>query len=92
MQESVTRKMSSGTIPSRQLRCARLAGLRPVKEIVPGTNGADAIDRLRHVASRAAFDQMLAGKHAAAVAAFRQLCDEAVVTISPMAHRAFPPR
>ena len=38
---------------------------------------ADAIDRLKEVASRAAFDQMLAGKHAAAVVAFRQLCDEA---------------
>ncbi len=77
MQESVTKKMGSGTIPSGQLRGARPAGLRPIKEIVPGTNGADAIDRLKHVASRAAFDRMLAGKHAAAVAAFRQLCDEA---------------
>jgi uncharacterized protein len=38
---------------------------------------AEAIDRLKEVASQLAFNQMLAGKHAAAVVAFRQLCDEA---------------
>ena len=38
---------------------------------------AAAIDRLKEVASRLAFDKMLAGKHAEAVTALRQLCDEA---------------
>lgn len=37
---------------------------------------AEAIDRLKTVASRAAFDKMLANDHAGAFAAFNQLCDE----------------
>ncbi len=37
---------------------------------------AEAIDRLKKVASRAAFDKLLANNHAGAFAAFRQLCDE----------------
>ena len=38
---------------------------------------AESIDRLKEVASRAAFDKMLEGDHPGAVARFRKLCDEA---------------
>lgn len=37
---------------------------------------AEAIDRLKKVASRAAFDKLLANDHAGAFAAFKQLCNE----------------
>jgi len=37
---------------------------------------AEAIDRLKEVASRAAFDKLLANEHAGAFTAFKQLCEE----------------
>ncbi|ABI77722.1 conserved domain protein [Hyphomonas neptunium ATCC 15444] len=46
-------------------------------EVAGEPAAAEAIDRLKEVASRAAFDKMLAGDHSGAVALFGKLCDEA---------------
>lgn len=45
-------------------------------EAAGAPGAAEAIDRLKKVASRAAFDKLLANNHAGAFAAFRQLCEE----------------
>jgi hypothetical protein len=45
-------------------------------EAAGAPGAAEAIDRLKKVASRAAFDKLLANDHAGAFAAFRQLCEE----------------
>lgn len=45
-------------------------------EAAGSPGAAEAIDRLKDVASRAAFDKLLAADHAGAYAAFKQLCEE----------------